>query len=120
KAHPNVAQGGVRFTCETDSLNAAILGPDAETGTPEFDAYVASVVTEMTAKTGQKCTSIRRLIVPAGLTRAVADAVSERIRRKVTVGDPRAEGVTMGPLASLVQRSEVLGNSQRLIDGGGR
>ena len=120
KAHPNVVAGGVRFTSETDSLNAAILGPDAEPGTPEFDAYVASVVTEMTAKTGQKCTSIRRLIVPAGLTAAVADAVSDRIGRKVTVGDPRAEGVTMGPLASVDQRSEVLGSSRRLIDGGGR
>ena len=66
KAHPNVVHGGVRFTSETDSLNAAILGPDAEPGTPEFDAYVASVVTEMTSKAGQKCTSIRRIIVPAG------------------------------------------------------
>lgn len=120
KAHPNVVAGGVRFTSETDSLNAAILGPDAGPGTPEFDAYVASVVTEMTAKTGQKCTSIRRLIVPAGLTAAVADAVTERIGRKVTVGDPRAEGVTMGPLASVAQRTEVLGNARRLIAGGGR
>ncbi|MEO6201457.1 MAG: aldehyde dehydrogenase family protein, partial [Cryobacterium sp.] len=64
KSHPNIVHGGVRFTSETDSLNAAILGPDAVPGTPEFDAYVASVVTEMTSKTGQKCTSIRRIIVP--------------------------------------------------------
>ena len=57
KSHPNVVHGGVRFTSETDSLNAAILGPDAVPGTPEFDAFVKSVVTEMTVKAGQKCTS---------------------------------------------------------------
>ena len=67
KSHPNVVQGGVRFTSETDSLNAAILGPDAVKGTPEFDAFIKSLVTEMTAKAGQKCTSIRRAIVPQEL-----------------------------------------------------
>ncbi|TFC27247.1 phenylacetic acid degradation bifunctional protein PaaZ [Cryobacterium sp. TMT2-18-3] len=120
KAHPNVVEGGVRFTSETDSLNAAILGPDAAAGTAEFDAYVASVVTEMTSKAGQKCTSIRRLIVPAGRRDQVVAAVSERMARRVTLGDPRAEGVTMGPLASTGQRDEVLASVARLIDGGGR
>ncbi len=120
KAHPNIVEGGVRFTSETDSLNAAILGPDAVSGTPEFDAYVASVVTEMTAKTGQKCTGIRRLIVPADRTDDVVTAVTERIGRRVTIGDPRTEGVTMGPLASTEQRGEVLGSAARLIEGGGR
>ena len=71
KSHPNVVQGGVRFTSETDSLNAAILGPDAVEGTPEFDAFIKSVVTEMTVKAGQKCTSIRRAIVPQDLVPAV-------------------------------------------------
>ncbi|TFD37371.1 phenylacetic acid degradation bifunctional protein PaaZ [Cryobacterium sp. TMT1-19] len=120
KSHPNVVEGGVRFTSETDSLNAAILGPDAAAGTAEFDAYVASVVTEMTSKAGQKCTSIRRLIVPAGRRDQVVAAVSERMARRVTLGDPRAEGVTMGPLASTGQRDEVLASVARLIDGGGR
>ena len=120
KAHPNVVEGGVRFTSETDSLNAAILGPDAAAGTAEFDAYVASVVTEMTSKAGQKCTSIRRLIVPAGRRDQVVAAVAERMKRRVTIGDPRAEGVTMGPLASTGQRDEVLASVARLIDGGGR
>ena len=120
KAHPNIVQGGVRFTSETDSLNAAILGPDAVPDTPEFAAYVASVVTEMTAKTGQKCTGIRRLIVPTGRMDDVVAAVTERVGRRVTIGDPRSEGVTMGPLASTEQRREVLGSAARLVEAGGR
>ncbi|TFC15319.1 phenylacetic acid degradation bifunctional protein PaaZ [Cryobacterium algoritolerans] len=120
KAHPNVVEGGVRFTSETDSLNAAILGPDATKGTAEFDAYVASAVTEMTSKAGQKCTSIRRLIVPSGRRDEIVAAVAERVERRVRVGDPRADGVTMGPLASLDQRREVLSSVARLVEGGGR
>ena len=120
KAHPNVVEGGVRFTSETDSLNAAILGPDATKGTAEFDAYVASAVTEMTSKAGQKCTSIRRLIVPAGRRDEIVAAVAERVERRVSIGDPRADGVTMGPLASLEQRREVLSSVARLVGGGGR
>ncbi len=120
KAHPNVVEGGVRFTSETDSLNAAILGPDATKGTAEFDAYVASAVTEMTSKAGQKCTSIRRLIVPSGRRDEIVAAVAERVERRVRVGDPRADGVTMGPLASLDQRREVLFSVARLVEGGGR
>ncbi|TFB50340.1 phenylacetic acid degradation bifunctional protein PaaZ [Cryobacterium tagatosivorans] len=120
KSHPNIVHGGVRFTSETDSLNAAILGPDAVAGTPEFDAYVASVVTEMTSKAGQKCTSIRRVIVPAGMRDEVVAAVTERVAKRVSIGDPRTEGVTMGPLASIDQRGEVLSSAARLLDGGGR
>jgi len=120
KSHPNIVHGGVRFTSETDSLNAAILGPDAVAGTPEFDAYVASVVTEMTSKAGQKCTSIRRVIVPAGMRDEVVAAVTERVGKRVSIGDPRTEGVTMGPLASIDQRGEVLSSAARLVAGGGR
>lgn len=93
----------MRFTAETDSLNAAILGPDAVAGTPEFDAFVKAIVTEMTVKAGQKCTAIRRTIVPAALVNDVVKAVGERIEQRVVIGDPRAEGVTMGALASLEQ-----------------
>jgi oxepin-CoA hydrolase/3-oxo-5,6-dehydrosuberyl-CoA semialdehyde dehydrogenase len=118
--HDNVLTGGVGLTCETDSLNAAILGPDAVAGTPEFDAFVASVVTEMTVKAGQKCTSIRRVIVPADLVDAVADAIGARIDARVTLGDPRAEGVTMGPLASVEQKAEVRRSIEALLAGGGR
>ncbi|WP_382308376.1 phenylacetic acid degradation bifunctional protein PaaZ [Herbiconiux sp. UC225_62] len=118
--HESVLTGGVVLTCETDSLNAAILGPDAVAGTPEFDAFVASVVAEMTAKAGQKCTSIRRVIVPIGVMDAVIAAVGARIDARVTLGDPRAEGVTMGPLASLEQKAEVRRSIEALLAGGGR
>ena len=110
----------VRFTAETDSINASVLGPDAVEGTPEFDAYVRQLVAEMTTKAGQKCTAIRRAIVPTTVADAVVDAVGQRLAAKTMVGDPRAEGVTMGPLASLAQRDEVRRRVQALIDGGGR
>jgi len=111
---------GVRFTAETDSINASILGQDAAPGTPEFDAYVRQLVTEMTSKAGQKCTAIRRAIVPTEQADAVIAAVRERIDAKVVAGDPRTDGTTMGPLVSLAQRDEVLRQVQALVDGGGR
>ncbi|MBO1267682.1 phenylacetic acid degradation bifunctional protein PaaZ [Arthrobacter cavernae] len=119
KSHRNVIEGGVRFTSETDSLNAAILGPDAVPGTPEFDAFVKAVVTEMTVKAGQKCTSIRRIIVPQELTSEVSAAIGARISERVVVGDPRAEGVTMGALASLEQLADVRAAVQAMLDAGG-
>jgi len=119
RSHDSVQTGGVRFTSETDSINASILGTDAVSGTPEFDAYVKQLVVEMTSKAGQKCTAIRRAIVPEASVDAVIDAVRARIAERVVVGDPRAEGVTMGPLASLTQRDEVLRQVGRLEQGGG-
>ncbi|MBD8044466.1 phenylacetic acid degradation bifunctional protein PaaZ [Arthrobacter sp. Sa2BUA2] len=118
KNHPNVIEGGVRFTSETDSLNASILGPDAVPGTPEFDAFVKSLVTEMTVKAGQKCTSIRRAIVPNALVDDVVAAAAKRIEERVVLGDPRAEGVTMGALASTEQRDGVRESVQALLDAG--
>ncbi|WP_157006989.1 phenylacetic acid degradation bifunctional protein PaaZ [Agromyces laixinhei] len=119
RSHDSVQTGGVRFTNETDSINASVLGTDAVVGTPEFDAYVKQLVAEMTTKAGQKCTAIRRAIVPAASVDAVVDAVRARIAERVVVGDPRAEGVTMGPLASLEQRDEVLRQVGLLEAGGG-
>ncbi len=119
RAHDSVQTGGVRFTSETDSINASVLGTDATPGTPEFDAYVKQLVAEMTTKAGQKCTAIRRAIVPAASVDSVIDAVRSRIAERVVVGDPRAEGVTMGPLASLAQRDEVLRQVGRLEAAGG-
>ncbi|WP_405218918.1 phenylacetic acid degradation bifunctional protein PaaZ [Agrococcus sp. Ld7] len=120
RRHDAVQARGVRFTAETDSINASVLGPDAVDGTPEFDAFVRGLVTEMTSKAGQKCTAIRRAIVPTGMTDAVAAAVEARIAAKVVLGDPRGEGVTMGPLASTEQRDEVLQQVMKLREGGGR
>ncbi|MFF2388128.1 phenylacetic acid degradation bifunctional protein PaaZ [Agromyces sp. NPDC058104] len=119
RAHDAVQTGGVRFTSETDSINASVLGTDAVAGTPEFDAYVKQLVVEMTTKAGQKCTAIRRAIVPEASVDAVIDAVRERIASRVVLGDPRAEGVTMGPLASTAQRDEVLRQVGRLTAAGG-
>ena len=119
KSHVNVVKGGVRFTSETDSLNAAILGTDAVKGTPEFDAFIKSLVTEMTAKAGQKCTSIRRAIVPQDLVSDVVAAVGERITERVVLGDPRADGVTMGALASREQLADVRAAVQTMLDAGG-
>ncbi|UAJ81607.1 phenylacetic acid degradation bifunctional protein PaaZ [Leifsonia sp. ZF2019] len=120
RSHASVQTGGVRFTSETDSINASVLGPDAGAGSPEFDAYVKQLVVELTAKAGQKCTAIRRAIVPAGSEEALIDAVRARIAERVVVGDPRAEGVTMGPLASRTQRDEVLRQVGRLVEAGGK
>ncbi|WP_448712658.1 phenylacetic acid degradation bifunctional protein PaaZ [Microbacterium profundi] len=111
---------GVRFTAETDSINASVLGPDGVAGTPEFDAYLRQLVTELTTKAGQKCTAIRRAIVPTASADAIIDAVRARLEAKIVIGDPRAEGVTMGPLVSLAQRDEVLRQVQVLQDAGGR
>ena len=106
RQHPAIIANSVRFTAETDSLNSSVLGPDAVAGTPELDLFVREVVREMTAKAGQKCTAIRRAIVPKALVPDVLDALKASLG-KITVGDPRQEQVKMGPLASLAQRREV-------------
>ena len=106
KQHPVIVANAVRFTMEADSLNSSILGPDAGPGTPEFDLYVEEVVREMTTKCGQKCTAIRRALVPRELLPAVGDALGKALDR-VVVGDPDLEGVTMGALASRAQVQEV-------------
>ena len=106
RSHPVVLGQSVRFTAEADSLNASVLGPAAGPGTAEFDLYVKEVAREMTTKAGQRCTAIRRALVPAGLVDDVVSALSDRLA-KVVVGDPRREEVRMGPLVSLEQRLEV-------------
>jgi oxepin-CoA hydrolase/3-oxo-5,6-dehydrosuberyl-CoA semialdehyde dehydrogenase len=106
RQHPMVAANSVRFTSETDSLNSSILGPDAHAGAPELDLFVREVVREMTVKAGQKCTAIRKAIVPAARAADVIDALRAALA-KVVVGDPRLEQVRMGPVASLSQRREV-------------
>ena len=120
RRHPNVVDGGVRFTAEADSLNAAVLGPDATEDTPEFDAFIRAVVTEMTVKAGQKCTAIRRVIVPEDRQDAVVAALGARLDAKVVLGDPRAEGVTMGALASRDQLGEVRAAVEGMLADGGR
>jgi oxepin-CoA hydrolase/3-oxo-5,6-dehydrosuberyl-CoA semialdehyde dehydrogenase len=113
RAHRNVIANSVRFTAETDSLNSCILGPDAQPGTPEFDLFVREVAREMTVKAGQKCTAIRKAVVPAAAASAVVAALQAQLAKTV-VGDPRREGVRMGPLVSLAQRREVLARVEEL------
>ena len=108
RVHPTVIRNAVPFIAETDSLNCSILAADALPGTPEFDLFVTEVAREMTVKAGQKCTAIRRALVPAPLAGDVVTALQAALQ-KIVVGDPRAEGVRMGPLVSQEQRSDVLG-----------
>lgn len=119
RTRPSVQASGVRFTSEADSLNAAVLGPDATPGTPEFDAYVKMIFTEQTSKAGQKCTAIRRAIVPQDLVKDLAEALKARLEEKVVVGDPREENTTMGPLVSARQAVDVAEAVQKLVDAGG-
>ena len=113
RMHPRVIEQAVRFTAETDSLNSCILAPDAVAGTPEFDLFVREVVREMTVKAGQKCTAIRKAIVPSSQCAAVLEALRASLA-KIVIGNPREETVRMGPVASLAQRREVLEQLARL------
>jgi oxepin-CoA hydrolase/3-oxo-5,6-dehydrosuberyl-CoA semialdehyde dehydrogenase len=117
RTNPTVVARSVRFNAEADSLNCSILGPDAGPGSPEFDLYVKQLVTEMTVKAGQKCTAIRRALVPEARLDAVAEAASARLA-KVVVGDPADETVRMGALASLDQRDEVRRSLKVLLSAG--
>lgn len=106
RTHPAIIDNSVRFTMEADSLNSAILGADAGPDTPEFDLFVREVAREMTVKAGQKCTAIRRVMVPRNRIDAVTEALQARFAR-TSLGIPSQEGIRMGPLASLSQRDEV-------------
>lgn len=111
--HPVIAREAVRFVAERDSLNAAILAPDAAPGTPEFDLFIKEVAKEMTVKTGQKCTAIRRAMAPSAHVQAVIDALRERLG-KVVIGNPELENVRMGPVVGLDQRRDVLAHVAKL------
>jgi len=104
--HPRVVRESVAFTAETDSLNMSILGPDAAPGTEEFKLYIQEVTREMTAKAGQKCTAIRRIIAPAAVAGEVVSALSTALGN-VRIGNPGIKDVDMGALASQGQRDEV-------------
>jgi oxepin-CoA hydrolase/3-oxo-5,6-dehydrosuberyl-CoA semialdehyde dehydrogenase len=113
RTHPVVIDRSVRFTAETDSLNSCVLGPDATPGSAEFDLFVREVVREMTVKAGQKCTAIRKAIVPAASAGEVVEALKAALAG-IVLGNPRLEQVRMGPVASLAQRREVLAQLAKL------
>lgn len=106
KQHPKVIENAVPFNLEADSLNCSILGKDAKPGTPEFKLFIKEVKREMTVKCGQKCTAIRRIIVPKELVEDVQIALGKELGRTV-IGNPKNKSVRMGALASMDQVQEV-------------
>ena len=122
KAHPRLIDKAIPFNMEADSLNCSVLGEDAKPGTVEFDLFVKEVRKEMTVKAGQKCTAIRRIIVPENLVEDVQIALGKALA-KTTLGDPQVEGVRMGALAGEAQVKEVkervlqLSESQEIVFG---
>ncbi len=112
RAHPAILKNSVPFTLEADSLNAAILGEDAVPGTPEFDLFIKECRREMVTKAGQKCTAIRRIIVPENLLQDVQKALIKELNKTV-IGDPSVEGVRMG---ALINRSHLARVRERLAE----
>jgi oxepin-CoA hydrolase / 3-oxo-5,6-dehydrosuberyl-CoA semialdehyde dehydrogenase len=115
KSHPTIMNNSVRFNMEADSLNCCILGIDATPDTEEFKLFIKEVSKEMTVKAGQKCTAIRRVIVPESLTDAVISSLQQRLKGNV-IGDPAVEGVRMGPLASKGQVKDVKEKVRQLMN----
>ncbi|MDR9373922.1 MAG: phenylacetic acid degradation bifunctional protein PaaZ [Schleiferiaceae bacterium] len=115
QALPQIIERSVDFNLEADSLNAAVLGPDVEPGSPEFDLFVKEIQREMTVKAGQKCTAIRRAIVPEDRLEAVQEALVARLQ-KTPIGDPRQKEVRMGALANQIQVERLEKNLGRLAD----
>ena len=113
KSLPQIAQESVSFNLEADSLNATVLGLSAVPGTEEFDLFVKECVKEMTIKAGQKCTAVRRIIVPESLLDEVQSAIAARLAT-TKIGDPSLEGVRMGALATRLQVERVRASVEKL------
>jgi oxepin-CoA hydrolase/3-oxo-5,6-dehydrosuberyl-CoA semialdehyde dehydrogenase len=113
KSHPRILSESVAFNMEADSLNCCILGSDVQPGSAEFDIFIKEVVREVTTKAGQKCTAIRRIIVPADRVEDVQIALGKRLQGTI-MGDPSIKEVRMGPLAGISQRNEVREKVQQL------
>lgn len=114
KAQKNIIEQSVQFNLEADSLNASVLGPDVEPGTPAFDIFIKEIHREITVKAGQKCTSVRRILVPENRLEDVQIALGQRLA-KTTIGNPSVEGVRMGALASKTQVDRVRESVERLM-----
>ncbi len=111
---PNLVEQSVMFNAEADSLNCAILAPDVTPDDPEFDLFIKEVAREMTTKAGQKCTAIRRVMVPVEQVDAVAETLTARLAAS-SVGDPSVDGVRMGALASHDQQRDVRHQVEALL-----
>jgi len=104
---PGVVERGTRINVEADSLNAAVLGPEATPDSETYDFFLKDVLRDMTQKAGQKCTAIRRILVPEALSERFRDDLADRLAA-VVVGNPGTDGVRMGPLATSAQKAAVL------------
>lgn len=113
RTHPTVVRNSVRVNIEADSINCAILGPDVAPDSATFDLLVREVVREMTVKSGQKCTAIRRILAPRGIAARLGKAIADKLAG-YTVGDPRNPAVRVGPLVSVAQRDAALAGLARL------
>ncbi|MFD0917379.1 phenylacetic acid degradation bifunctional protein PaaZ [Pseudahrensia aquimaris] len=113
RATPSIAQNSVRFIAEQDSLNGAVLGPDATPDALEFDIFIKEAVREITAKAGQKCTGMRRLLIPENLIDPAREALVAKLAT-ITIGDPRHEDTRMGALISADQKQDVLAKISKL------
>ena len=114
KGLPHIIKNSVPLNLEADSLNGCVLGEDAVPGTPEFDLFIKEVQKEITVKTGQKCTAVRRILVPVKLVGDVQLALSKRLEKTV-IGDPSNEAVRMGALATKTQVTRVKENVSKLL-----
>ena len=115
KAHPKILEESVMFNMEADSLNATILGQKAVPGTEEFDLFIKETVKEITIKAGQKCTAVRRIIVPENLIEEVQKGIAKRLA-STKIGDPSFEGVRMGALATKIQVDRVMDSVNQLSE----
>src|SRR6266568_5867257 len=113
RSNANVLRRSARVNIEADSINSAILGPDVAPGTDLFDLLVKEVVREMTLKAGQKCTAIRRVLVPRQQLQAVGDAAAARLS-SMKVGNPRNSEVKVGPVVNKAQQSSCLEGLSKL------
>lgn len=113
KAHPRIISEAVPFNLEADSLNACVLGPDAAPGTAEYDLFIKEILKEMTIKAGQKCTAVRRIIVPEKFAEDIQIELGKRLAKTI-IGDPNVEGVRMGALAGKEQLADVIANVKLL------
>jgi oxepin-CoA hydrolase / 3-oxo-5,6-dehydrosuberyl-CoA semialdehyde dehydrogenase len=114
KAHPAMIANSVPFTMEADSLNSIVLAPDAKPGSPDFDTFIKEVRREMTTKAGQKCTAVRRIMVPEGLQELVSQTLAKELSKTV-IGDPRVQGVRMGALINQQQKERVTAQLQEML-----
>ncbi|GAB3480296.1 phenylacetic acid degradation bifunctional protein PaaZ [Marinomonas epiphytica] len=115
KQTPNLINNAIPFNAEADSLNCAILAPDVSVDSPEFELFIKEVAREMTVKAGQKCTAIRRVLIPKDKVQSVSDRLIQRLA-KVSIGDPHLDTVRMGALASFDQKEDVLEQLNALLE----